>query len=218
MDVAVSEPVRIELPRSTGVLRWLAPRGMVSLSIEDLAAGTSEPVDLVLVDLAGLRTSVPIVITTQPALAPITITEVCANPVGAEPDQEWIELTNVGDVPARLSGLGISDRDDEPGTALFTKRSLVPGARILLVGEDFDADAAGVPPGTPLVVVGRTIVTSGIANSGETLFLRDDVGQRLASVPALAGREGECLVRDADAHARADAIDDFHYDACSPGR
>jgi hypothetical protein len=143
---------------------------------------------------------------------------VCANPIGTEPDQEWIELANVGDVPALLSGVAISDRDDEPGSSLLTERTLVPGARVLLVGEGFDADAAGVPPGTPLVVVGRTVVTSGIANAGEMLFLRDAEGVRLASVPAFAGREGECVVRDADAHARADAIDDFHYDACTPGR
>ncbi len=218
LELLVDEPVRVVLTRAGAVLRALAPRGTAMLTVRGLAPSTYEEATLEVVDLAGLRSSQSIVVTTHAAMLPITITEVCANPIGAEPDQEWIELANVGDVPARLSGVAISDRDDEPGTVLSTERTLVPGARVLLVGEDLDADAAGVPPGTPLVVVGRTLVTAGIANSGEALFLRDSDGQRLASVPALAAREGECVVRDADAHARADAIDDFHYDACTPGR
>jgi hypothetical protein len=218
LELVVDEPVRIVLTRPGVVLRALAPRGTATLMLRDLAPSMREDATLEVFDLAGLRTVEPIVVTTRAPLAPITLTEVCANPIGAEPDQEWIELANVGESPAALEGLRLADREDALGQPLSTSRVLAPGARVLLVGADFDAEAAGVPPGTPLVIAGPTIVPSGITNSGEPLFLRDAALARLAHVPSFAGREGECLVRDDDASARADGIDDFHYDGCTPGR
>lgn len=218
LELSIDEPVRIGLTRPGVVMRALAPRGTATLTIRGLSPSTREDATLEVVDLAGLRTSVAIVVTTRPPLAPITITEVCSNPDGPEPDQEWLELTNVGTVPAALEGLRIADRADALGQPLSTSRVLAPGARVLLVGADFDPEAAGVPPGTPLVIAGPTLVPSGLTNSGEPLFLRDATLARLAHVPSFAGSEGECLVRDEDASARADAIDDFHYDACTPGR
>lgn len=216
--IDVDEPVRVELARSGDVVRTLAPRGSVVASLEGLLPSTAEDVTLSLIDLAGLRTEIDFELATRQELAPLTITEVCADPAGPEPRQEWIELANVGDAAASLAGTTISDREDELGAPIPSARVLVPGARVLLVGEGFDADAAGVPAGTALVVVGRTIVAAGLTNTGEPLFLRDAEGRRLSHVPAIRGREGECVVRDLDAHARADAIDDFHYDACTPGR
>jgi hypothetical protein len=155
--------------------------------------------------------------TTEP-LAPLTITEICADAEGPEPAQEWVEIANVGDAAVSLEGLAISDRDDLAGTPLGSTRVLVPGARVILVGEGFDPDLAGAPPGAPLVTVGRTIVASGLANGGEPLYLRDAQGHRLAHVPALAGEEGRCVVRRDGGEPRADAITEFHYDACTPGR
>jgi hypothetical protein len=218
LALEADEPVRVELGSRSGLTRVLAPRGGVELSLDGLGAEHHEVATLALVDLAGLRTEREISIVTTQALAPVTITEVCADAEGPEPAQEWIELANVGAVPVALAGLSISDREELAGTPIDSGRVLVPGARVLLVGEGFDADLAGAPPGAPLVVVGRTIVPSGLANGGEPLFLRDVEGHRLAHVPALAGEVGRCVVRREGVDPRADAITEFHYDACTPGR
>lgn len=218
MALSVEEPVRLELAAPGQVLRALAPRGAAELVLLDRAPSWRAEATLTLVDLAGLRATVPLVLETSPTLVSLTITEVCANPEGPEPTQEWVELANFGAMPASLEGLAISDRADAIGTRLGSSRVLVPGARVLLVGEGFDADRAGVPAGAALLVVGRSIVPSGISNTGEPLYLRDGAGHRLAHVPAGVTREGECIVRRATSDPRADALEDFHYDACSPGR
>jgi hypothetical protein len=218
ISLEADEPVRFELAHRGGVVRGLAPRGSASLSIAGLAASYGDEARLAMIDLAGLRTERTLAIATTGPLAMLTITEVCADADGPEPAQEWVEIANVGEVPASLDGLALSDRDDLLGTPLGSTRVLVPGARVLVVGEGFDPDLAGAPPGAPLVTVGRTIVPSGLANGGEPLYLRDAAGHRLAHVPALAGEAGRCVVRRDGGEPRADAITEFHYDACTPGR
>jgi hypothetical protein len=218
ITLEASEPVRIELALESGVVRALAPRGRATLSIAGLPPSHREEARLAMVDLAGLRTERPLTIATTAPLRELTITEVCADPIGPEPTQEWVEIANVGYVAVSLEGLTISDRDDLPGTPLGSSRVLVPGARVLVVGDGFDPDLAGAPPGAPLVTVGRTIVPSGLANGGEPLYLRDSDGHRLAHVPALGGEAGRCVVRREGGDPRADAITEFHYDACTPGR
>jgi hypothetical protein len=212
------EPVRFELATRGGVIRALAPRGAASLSVAGLPSSHREDGVLTAIDLAGLRAERTLVVATTPPLASLTITEVCADPSGPEPAQEWVEIANVGEAPVGLAGLTISDRETLAGAALASSRMLAPGARVLVVGDGFDADLAGAPPGAPLVVVGRTIVSGGLSNGGEALFLRDADGHRLAHVPALAGASGRCVVRREGGDPRADAITEFHYDACTPGR
>ncbi|MBX7191271.1 MAG: lamin tail domain-containing protein [Sandaracinaceae bacterium] len=217
-DLVADEPVRVELTYGGGALRAIAPRGEARMGLAGLEASARLDGTLTLVDLAGRRTAIPWVIATTPPLAPITITEVCADPEGPEPAQEWVELANVGAASASLEGLSLADREDDEGQPLRSSRVLVSGARVLVVGEGFDPDLAGVPAGTPLVTVGRTIVPSGLSNAGEPLVLRDGEGHRLAFVPSLATEEGRCLGRLEPEALRADAIEDFHYSACTPGR
>lgn len=215
--VRVAEPARLELTLPGQVLRALAPRGVAELVARGLEPGMDATGTLTVVDLAGLRTAVPVAIATHGDLTALTISEVCADPEGPEPAQEWIELANFGAVPARLEGISISDREDEVGTTLHTSSVVPPGARVIVAADGFDPDAAGVPPGAPLVTTGRALVSGGLSNAGEALLLRDGAGRRLAGVPALAGREGSCVVRAPGADPRADAPADFHYDACTPG-
>jgi len=215
--VRVAEPARIELTLPGQVLRALAPRGVAEILAIELEPGFAAAGTLTAVDLAGLRTSVPITLSTHADLATLTITEVCADPEGIEPAQEWIELANFGLSPVVLEGIAISDREDALGTVVHTTAVLPAGARVVIAADAIDADAAGVPPGAPLVTTGRALVSGGLSNAGEPLFLRDGSGRRLARVPSLPGRQGQCVVRAASASPRADAPADFHYDACSPG-
>lgn len=220
LEVALvaSEPVFFELTLAGHIERAIAPRGEWTFRREGLAVGTTWTAGLALTDLAGHRTESSLELATTGPLSPLTIAEVCADPEGPEPAQEWVELVNLGSDDASLEGIAIADRTDSLGTSLGSSRVVAPGARVLVVGDAFDADLAAVPAGAVLVRVGRTIVTGGITNAGEALYLRDASGHRLAHVPALAADEGRCVVRDESRGPRADAIEVFHYDACSPGR
>jgi hypothetical protein len=95
---------------------------------------------------------------------------------------------------------------------------LLPGEHVLLVGDAFDPDAAGVLPGATLIRVGRTIVSSGITNRGEALYLRDAMQRRLAFVPAMEGFEDRCVIRREEVPMRRDVPESFDYAACTPGR
>ena len=65
--------------------------------------------------------SAPFAFTTPVALPPIAITEVLANPKGPEPQQEFVELRNLGDADVPLGGLRLQDSkggDDLPAETL----------------------------------------------------------------------------------------------------
>ncbi|GAB4198645.1 MAG: hypothetical protein OHK0013_08010 [Sandaracinaceae bacterium] len=216
--LAVSEPARVELSVPGRTVRSVAPSSRAELALDGLGPSARVAGTLALVDLADHRVEVPVSLGTTEPLAPIVIAEVCADPEGPEPDQEWIELENVGDREVPLEGLAIADRLDAVGTRIASSRVIPAGGRVILAGEGFDETRAGAPAGALVVRVGRTIVPSGLANAGEPLYLRDADGRRLAHVPALPAREGRCVVRAPGAGLRADRREDFLYDACSPGR
>jgi hypothetical protein len=218
LTVATSEPARVELAIPGQTVRALAASSRVALALAGLGSSARAHGTLTVVDLADRRLEVPVTLATTEPLAPIVIAEVCADPEGPEPDQEWIELENLGDRDVPLEGLAIADRADAVGTRITSHRVIPARGRVLLGGEGFDAMRASAPPGALVVRVGRTIVPSGLANAGEPLFLRDAMGRRLAHVPAMAAGEGRCVVRAPGVALRADAREDFLYDACSPGR
>jgi hypothetical protein len=120
---------------------------------------------------------------TKPAMPHVVINEVLANPLGAEPSQEWVEIVNTGSVPANLAGYVLLDPGGE--TAL-PETILPPGGFALLVGDAFlENDGFDVPPagGTPLLRV-PSLGKSGLSNEGEPLLLRDEAGNTVSSFPA----------------------------------
>ena len=218
MALALDAPARVELEMEGHIVRLLAPRGDALLALNDLAPGTTRTATLTMTSLSSMALQAEVSVTTHAALAPLVISEVCANPTGDEPDAEWVELLNAGTEEASLAGLHIADRSDAEGNMLTSTRTLLPGERVLLVGDAFDADAAGVLPGVTLVRMGRTIVPSGITNRGEALYLRDAIRRRLAFVPAMEGFEDRCLIRRPEAPMRRDVRASFEYAPCTPGR
>jgi fermentation-respiration switch protein FrsA (DUF1100 family) len=218
LEVSLDEPARLELTLPGRVVRALAPAGRARLPVDGLSPASRLEGALVTTDLADRRGESAVVVETEPSLAPVVLSEICADPEGPEPAQEWIELANLGEDEVPLAGLSISDRPDAIGTTLASARSLPPGGRALIVPDDFDAARALVPAGALLVHVGRAVVSSGLANAGEPLYLRDAAGRRLSHVPALPAPGGRCVARDLSRALRADEADVFHYDACSPGR
>lgn len=152
---------------------------------------------------------------TAPSLATLAISEVYADPNGSEPEQELVELWNYGSEPQSLAGLHLSDDPKALGSALPEQISIAPGARALLVSDDFDPHDARDPapaPGSLLVRVGKSVTRAGLSNSGERLYLRSAQGHRVSAAPAQpTPREGKCLQRSAEGSA-------WFLGECTPGR
>lgn len=113
----------------------------------------------------------------------VVITEVLANPLGAEPDQEWVELYNDGSVAADLGGYALSDIGGE--TAL-PPVLLAPGVHALIVNEAFvEDDELDPPPASgALIVRVPKLGKGGLSNAGEPLRLEDTSGAVVSRAPA----------------------------------
>ncbi|MEM9190072.1 MAG: hypothetical protein AAGF12_12890 [Myxococcota bacterium] len=212
-------PFRAHL--AVGPQRWgtVAPRGEAEFSIDRLEPGGQYLAELTLVSLAGEEQQFSIPIETHSTLLPLTISEVRANPTGAEPAQEYVELINFGREPADLYGLYLADRADRPGDRIDTSVVVPAAARVLLVAPGFDPngpDDEPVPPGVALVRLSGSLGSGGLSNAGEPVFLRDAEGRRLAACPSLRAPSGRCLVR-LRPDGRGDAEPLFAFDACTPG-
>lgn len=128
-------------------------------------------------DQAGLELQTDPVDFALPARAgALVITEVLANPAGAETRQEYVELANLGSAPVSTAGWRIEDAagsDDLP-------TALIPGgARALVVGTGFDEQSpSDVPPraGTALLRVAGRIGRDGLGQAGEIVRLRGPDG------------------------------------------
>lgn len=90
----------------------------------------------------------------------VVISAVLPNPIGPEPDEEWIELKNLGNVPVDISGWKITD-----GEGWYT----IPNGTVL-------------KPGGTWRVYGRVFNPTRsrdglfLANSGDCVFLYDAAG------------------------------------------
>ena len=159
-----------------------------------------------------LRTAAP--------LPKLSISEVNANPHGAEPQQEYVELWNFGDESQSLAGMSLSDSASDLGAALPEQAVLAPGARALLVSDTFDPADERDPrpaPGSLLIRVGKSVTRAGLANTGERLYLRTAAGERVSTAPSSpTAREGQCLAR-ATGDPRSPDPAEWVLAACSPG-
>lgn len=212
----------VELGAGEQVARALADRAETALWLRGLEPSTFYELRMETLSLSGVTSVVKTAVSTHPPLARLTVTEVLADPLGPDPDQEYVEVLNYGDTPLSLAGMTLADTPEREGERITSGVVLPPGSRALLVAARFDANAmhgdAPIPPGVPIVRLDGPIATGGLTNSGEPLFLRDAEGRRLASVPALAGGvEGRCARRVGD-DPRATEIASFETRAaCTPG-
>jgi hypothetical protein len=139
-------------------------------------------VRVVTVDRAGAESAYDVRVQTRAVHPHVAINEVYADPVGPEPDQEWVEIVNDGAAAVDTSGFVLDD-----GHAPTPLPSIVldPGAFGLVVGSGFVTND-GVDPapasGTPLLRVSR--IGKGLSNTGTALTLRDASGAVLSRFPA----------------------------------
>jgi len=224
LRIAASEPFAMTAEAGGDHWSTLAPSAETALAIDGLEPGTQLEMSFELKDSTGNALHHAEHFETHGDLATLSITEVLANPLGPEPQQERVELWNFGDRPIALDGMQLSDQEAEPGSGLSTSVVLDPGARVLLVADGFDASDGSdvpIPPGTPLIRIGKALGSAGLANRGEPLFLRDAAGRRISAAPGTpAPSAGTCIARVSedprDGSASAFAADEVAR--CTPGR
>jgi hypothetical protein len=159
--------VEVDTPAGAGATSF-----EVGIPLGGLPPTTSAAVTVQATDLAGnSAVSAPLSFTTPVALPPIAITEVLANPKGPEPQQEYVELRNLGDADVSLAGLRLEDSkggDDLPA------ETLASGGYALVVTSTYDPEEGSDPApraGTLLVRVDTRLGSDGLSNSGEAVQL-----------------------------------------------
>ncbi|MCS6797642.1 MAG: lamin tail domain-containing protein [Myxococcota bacterium] len=218
--VRASEPVRLWLHQAGGArTSAVAGRGEARLQLPVAELGRPHRVRVRAVDAAGLEHHVSLELDPSTELAPLAVTEVCADPEGREPDQEFVEIVHHGRTPLVLDGYRLRDATGED--VLVLGAPVPPGARVLVVGRGFDADLARVPGGTMLIRVDGPLGSGGLSNAGEAIGLLDPAGRHVSGAPAMRpARPGACIVRTvSDPRARdAEAFAHDPEGTCTPGR
>ena len=161
-----------------------------------LTAGPGEPfviaplpplsaitLDVATIDAAGRTQQDALSAITVASMPHVVINEVLANPLGAEPEQEWVELYNDGSVTADLEGYVLSDVG---GETLIPPTPLAPGGYALIVNQEFVEDDALDPPPASGALILRVskLGKGGLSNAGEPLRLEDGTGTVVSRAPA----------------------------------
>jgi hypothetical protein len=192
---SVDEPALVTLAAGGVRAARLALGGTFELPLQGLAPGVMLTAQLGLADLAGLRSERGLSLQTAYALPRLAIDEVRADPLGPEPAQEYVELLNFGSEPVQIIGFSLTDNAFDPGRAVVSSLDVEPGERVLVVGPDFDPHepSDGAPPAG--VRLARLAGALSLRNEGEALYLRDELGRRIAESPRLEAAPGQCIGR-----------------------
>lgn len=161
---------------------WFELGARQSQLLEGLVPGTQQELKVFAVDAAGQRTERHLTLRTAQPICRLVINEVYANPIGQEPQQEWIEVANASPIPCDLGQWALRDAGGE--LALPTQL-VEPGELILLVGPGFDRSGSYDPlpePSTRLVELAE-LGTNGLSNAGEPLELLHLPSQRRSAFP-----------------------------------
>lgn len=152
-------------------------------------------------------------------LPTLSITEVRADPIGAEPHQEYIEILNYGDFEIDLFNFEIADNLYGPGDRIRKHIRIKPHQRALVVGQKFmptDASETNPDPQTLIIRLDESLGTNGLSNSGETVVIRDNQRRRLSQTPdSIKPKAGLCLQRKGS-QPRWGRPSDFVNGPCSP--
>lgn len=131
----------------------------------------------------------------------IVLTEILADPIGLEPDQEFVEIYNAGIETADLSGWMIDDNGDADGDILPEGTTLQPGQVAILVSPEFDNNVTTDPPPHPdglVIVLASSLGSNGLKNSeAESIELYNQEGVVVSSYAGEMGKpkEGISVIR-----------------------
>lgn len=152
--------------------------------IKGLPPETDLSFDVVTIDSAGRTHRAIFSATTTSLSGHVVLNEVQVNPVGPEPDQEWVELYNDGQVETSLFGYRILDIG---GETVLPDIVLLPGQIAVVVNDTYfpDEEVDVIPPANAIVVRVPALGKNGLSNSGELLRLVDLEGRTISRFPAL---------------------------------
>jgi hypothetical protein len=133
-------------------------------------------------------------LTPAPPRPHVVLNEVMANPAGAEPAQEWVELYNDGAGVVALEGFGL---EDSAGRTVLPAFAMEPGGFALVVADAFVADDGVDAPPAPGATIVRVsaLGRGGLSNEGEKLTLRDPSGAVVSTFPAAKTKNGVSIAR-----------------------
>ncbi|MDI1477752.1 lamin tail domain-containing protein [Polyangium sp. y55x31] len=163
--------------------------------LKGLPAAKAISLDVTTIDLDGRQRRVTFSATTLTPMPHVVLNEVMANPLGPEPDQEWVELYNDGSVEAALDELVISDIG---GETVLPEIMLPPRGFAVIVNETFVVDdEIDVPPAEDALLVRvPELGKNGLGNGGEIVRLRDMRGRTISRFPAIPKpKAGQSVVR-----------------------
>lgn len=169
-------------------------------------------------DFNGNTTTAEVTLTGSSG-SPVVITEILADPLGAEPAQEYIEVKNLGDDIVDLSGWMIDDNGDRDGDLIPEGTVLSPETVGLIVSDTYNT-TSGVdtkPDIKALIIrVNGSLVSNGLKNSvAESVELYDVSGQMVDRYDGSVslGAEGEALHRH---HERIPPLDPNAFGELKP--
>ncbi len=179
--------------------------------VRGLAADAALGARAIWVPFAGDATSSDVTLRTGPALARAVLTEALADPLGPEPDAEWIELTNDGALPLDLTGYALRD---SAGAAPLPSAVVAPYSRVLLVTPRFVPTTPPPPEGCRMLTL-PSLGKNGLSNDGEALELLRPDGSVESRLPAAKARAGWSVSRELD-RAFSDAVATGPPTPCAP--
>ncbi len=160
-----------------------------------LDPGASNELDIAAFDDGGRRFDLRVRVDTMVRQPHVVINEVMANPIGKEPEQEWIELYNDGNEAVDLEGWTI---EDAGGSCALPSYWLEARAYVLVVASGYDRNSRfDIRPDADVELIELPeLGTSGLRNSGEPLVLIDPFSTVRSTFPAMsAADEGHSLAR-----------------------
>ncbi len=103
----------------------------------------------------------------------LLISEVLYDPLGTEPNEEWIEVFNNTALPMELTGWTISDN---LSTDVISPTVTIPagGCMVIAASEDFYTNYPDFTGGIVFIADGR--IGNGLGNTGDRLILKDGEG------------------------------------------
>ena len=189
-ELGSDEPVLAEahLVGSSGLPTYAQPgarRLLLGLPLPAGATSRALTVEVAARDLAGNEARLAAVLDPTPALPRLALTEVLANPAGAEPTQEWVELANLGGSALELEGFVLATA---ASVDVLPAATLPPGARALVVPAGCREGVGPDPPPDArarlLRIADTALGKSGLGNAGEALELRAPDGRVVSTFGA----------------------------------
>jgi hypothetical protein len=199
-----------------GVDRVIAAGAGDPFVISGLPPATDILLDVAAVDGRGTVLRMLTSAVTAAPMAHVVLNEVLANPLGPEPDAEWVEIVNDGAASVALDGYLLVDGG---GATALPPATLPPGAFALLVNQGFDEQGGSDPapaPGTMILRVPH-LGTKGLANAGEPLSLVDPTGVVVSRFPASPKPKAGLSVARRSPETPDDAKDGFVRAVPTPG-